>query len=699
MNISNRAAAVVLGLCSLITSAALTAGSESSACTSCSQNFLEEVTVTGSRTEKTLMESPLSLSVVTGQEIQQSTTNLVAELLRDVPGVQLTDAGQPGLMRIRIRGEESRRTAILIDGQEVTDHREVGVPLTLDPSMIARVEVLRGAGSVLYGSKAISGVVNFITHKGGTRPLQATVSGNYDSATSGEALFASLYGNVQGLEYRLAASRSDRNDRHTPVGELEDTASESDSVYAYLGKQLGSHRVELSYDNYNSSAEVYVEEEERTTPPLVDFRISVPQRDREKSALSYQGSNLGSLLTRVTANLYRQVSDRQFDTFPSLDLGTFTQDRSIFTSSELTTDGALLQLDWQPHADHYLITGLQYLDDRVEQDRLTETLRSFLPVVEVERFADQASIETIALFAQNEWQMNDSYTLAVGLRQYWVEGQLDESDRDGLLAGSRDDTELIGSLALTYAGLDNTILRATFAQSYVYPSLLQLATGAFAGSNPITPNPDLEPETAISWELGARYQSSNWQVDATVFFNEAEDYIDHVFCNDSDACLPGRSPKTYVNIGESTSYGVETYLAWQLLEGHLTPYTSLTWMRRENDFTNQFSTQDSGIPQWNGTVGVKYDTVAFDAVPLWLDFYLRGESAADKEEPGTRGPVIEHNAGWVTYNLAGGTAFGAAGQFRLALELQNLGDKKYSTATENLLAPERSVAVKLTTTF
>ncbi len=696
MNNFRCATRFMVSLCAIFTSAAFAAESDSPTCASCAQNFLEEITVTGSRTEKLVMESPLSLSVVTAQDIQQSTANLAAELLRDIPGVQLSDAGQPGLMRIRIRGEESRRTAILIDGQEVTDHREVGAPLTLDPSMIERVEVVRSAGSVLYGSKAISGVVNFITRKGGTRPLQATVSANYNAATSGEALFASLYGSVQGLDYRLAASKSDQNDRQTPAGTIDNTSSEADSVYAYLGKQFGNHRLELNYDNYNSSTEVFVEEEQRTTAPLIDFRISVPQRDRQKTALFYQGSDLGNVLTRVTANLYRQISDRQFNTFPSLQTGTDTLDRSIFTSSQLTTVGALLQLDWQPHPDHYLITGLQYLDDSVDQDRTTETRLNSLPLVAVEQFTDQASIETVALFAQDEWQISDNYTLAVGLRQYWLEAQLDESDREGLQASSRDDTELIGSVALTYAGLENTVLRATVAQSYVYPSLLQLTVGAFAGSSPITPNSDLEPETAISWELGARYQANNWQIDSTVFFNEAEDYIDHVFCTENDACLPEPRAKIYVNIGESTSYGVETYIARQLLDGHLTPYASITWMRRENEFSNEFSTQDTGIPQWNGTLGVKYDTLAFAAMPLWLDLYMRGESAADEEVPGRSGPVIESNAGWVTYNLAAGTEFGAEGQFRLALELQNLGDKKYSTATENLFAAERSVAVKLT---
>ena len=138
----------------------------------CPGSLLEEVVVTGRRAPQIVMDSSASISVITETQLARSTASGLADVMRDVPGVQVTDAGQPGLKRIRIRGEESRRTAILIDGQEITDHWEVGTPLSLHPSMVERIEVMRGSGSVLYGPRALSGVVNFITRKGGNKPLQ-----------------------------------------------------------------------------------------------------------------------------------------------------------------------------------------------------------------------------------------------------------------------------------------------------------------------------------------------------------------------------------------------------------------------------------------------------------------------------------------------------------------------------------------------
>ena len=102
--------------------------------------------------------------------------------------------------------------------------------------MIERIEVIRGSGSVLYGSRALSGVVNFLTRKGGTQPIQATLSGGYDSATDGYDNFASVYGNLEGFEYRLAWSKSDHEERATPAGDMENTSFDNESLYVYAGK-------------------------------------------------------------------------------------------------------------------------------------------------------------------------------------------------------------------------------------------------------------------------------------------------------------------------------------------------------------------------------------------------------------------------------------------------------------------------------
>ena len=110
MKASKRASQLVFGLCALLASLPLIADTKSKIYASCSLDYLEESTVTGSRTDKAVMASPLSLSVVTAQEIQQSIANLAAELLRDIPGVQLSDRGH-----LAARGHVSLRTRQQVD--------------------------------------------------------------------------------------------------------------------------------------------------------------------------------------------------------------------------------------------------------------------------------------------------------------------------------------------------------------------------------------------------------------------------------------------------------------------------------------------------------------------------------------------------------------------------------------------------------
>ncbi|MCB1699814.1 MAG: TonB-dependent receptor [Pseudomonadales bacterium] len=657
-----------------------------------SSSELEEIVVTASRTKQRIFDSPASLSVIDETELARATVPGLAELIRDVPGVQVTDSGQPGLGRIRIRGEESRRTAILINSQEVTDHYEVGTPLTLHPAMVERIEVMRGSGSVLYGSRALSGVVNFITRKGGTEPLQATVEGGYDSATDGYNSFASLYGNAAGFEYRLAGSKSDHDDRATPSGSMENTSYDNDSVYLYAGRGFGAQRLEYTYEKFSSSSNVYVEDEVKTSYPLTDFYIESPKRDRDKHGLFYTWDVDNSWLQSFSANAYQQQNDRHFYTYSE----TVWYSRDINNYSTLDTDGALAQMDFQPLGDHRLIAGVQYLNDDVDQTRHVDTVSWTPPIAAtgVEVIRDKASIETWAMFLQDQWEISDRLSMTAGLRQYYVDAKLDDTDRESLNPGNLgSDDELVGALGLVWGVSDDVHLRANVAQGYVYPSLTQLATGAYAGSNFVNPDASLDPETSTNYELGLRMQSRQLTLDTTAFYTESDDYIHHLACTPEDDC-PGRRDRLYQNVGKSNAHGVEMFVVYGGLPQGLEPYASLTWMKRKIEY-DQFSTWHTEVPDISGRVGMKWQGSVMSVPLMWADLFLRGESSSKLEEPDTVRDTLDDKSGWVTVNLSTGVEFGSNNQYQLSMDLLNLTDKEYIASTENLYGSERSVAMKL----
>jgi hemoglobin/transferrin/lactoferrin receptor protein len=676
---------------------ALAAQAHAAECTDtpCSgDSLLEEIVVTARRAPQPVLDSSASLTVLDAAQLARSTAHALADVVRDVPGVQVSDAGQPGLKRIRIRGEESRRTAILVDGREITDHWEVGTPLSLHPAMVERVEVVRGSGSVLYGPRALSGVVNFLTRKGGSAPLQLEVSTATDSPTRGTDRFVSAYGEVGGTGYRLALAAGDHGDRDTPQGKTPHTGFENDGAYAWLGRSFGEHHVELSWEDYASSTEVFVEDAVRTLFPLVDFAIDVPQRDREMLAGAWRWDDPVDGLEELELDLSHQDNARRFDTYSETFLPSpapLSTARWIYSDAALSVDDAVLQADWAPAAAHFLVSGVQLTREAVNQERHVDSVVNGV-AGRPEDLHDEAAIETLALFAQDDWDLGERTRLTLGARHYAVDGELEETNRPGLSPEHNADTHTIASLGLTQQLADEVVLRASAAQGYVYPSLLQFATGAYAGSRFVNPNADLEPETSWSVETGLRARIGGWVLDTGIFHSNSEDYIDHVLCTAADACLSIRD-KVYVNIGESEASGLEAYLARE--SGTWRPYLNLTWMKRSNTYEG-FRTEDSGTPALAGTLGLQWQGLVADGLEAWADLALRGESDSTREEPASSGvATLTEDDAWLTVNLAAGTRFGTARRLSVVLELENLTDETYSTSAENLYAPGRSVAARV----
>ena len=85
---------------------------------------LETTTVTAGRFEQDLIETPMSVSVVTREQIEQSNARNVGELLELLPGIQINNDGGQGMKRIKIRGENAFRTLVMIDGRRFPNRNQ-----------------------------------------------------------------------------------------------------------------------------------------------------------------------------------------------------------------------------------------------------------------------------------------------------------------------------------------------------------------------------------------------------------------------------------------------------------------------------------------------------------------------------------------------------------------------------------------------
>src|SRR5690554_3019111 len=159
--------------------------------------YLDELVVTGTRTERQLIDTPVRTEVVTARELERTHARSLKEALVNVPGLQLREIhGKPGY-EVWLQGVEADRVLILIDGMPMTATTGSAIDVSqLAVLDIERIEVVKGAVSAQYGSAAMGGVVNIITRDVGAG-LKGTFSadaGTYgDQNPSGDKWDAARY--------------------------------------------------------------------------------------------------------------------------------------------------------------------------------------------------------------------------------------------------------------------------------------------------------------------------------------------------------------------------------------------------------------------------------------------------------------------------------------------------------------------------
>lgn len=163
---------------------------------------LPPVVVTATRIEQPVSEVGTTTTVVESDQIESQKIQAVSDVLRQVPGVSVTQSGSPGtLTDVSIRGSTPSQTLIMVDGVELNSGNTGAFNIAnLTTEGLDRVEVVRGAGGALYGSQAIGGVINLITAEGEGGPKANFTSEGGNRASQRQVL------TVNGAEGRLGYS-------------------------------------------------------------------------------------------------------------------------------------------------------------------------------------------------------------------------------------------------------------------------------------------------------------------------------------------------------------------------------------------------------------------------------------------------------------------------------------------------------------
>lgn len=498
--------------CCLAVSTARVCAEENTATTA---TFEEEVIVSATRIPTPIDEVGSSITVITNTEISENQRRFVDDALRFTAGVDSTHNGARGtLTNVRIRGQGTEASFVVIDGIEVSDPSTTQTRFNfanLVASGIERIEVLRGSQSVLYGGDAVGGVINITTRSGGT-PGGAlyTETGSYGTRLAG----ADINGATGNKRARFGVSL-----QHYAT----DGFSAADSALAGNNEADG-------YDNtsFNGRGDVTITDNV-TLQSAIHYAGGTSNYDAFGGAFG-DDPDLGED--------YRQLSAKVAGNFESTDGVLF---------------GNLSYSIADNHRDGF-DNGVDTTSNRGKRSKWT--LHGSIKLTEANTLAVGVEHEQENLFTENRLS-SGRQRAAVRINGYYVLQQLALSERWHLSLGARlDDHATFGSfdtyrIATAYQ-LGNSLLKASAATGFRAPSLFELY-GVCCGER--LGNEALQPEQSQSFDIGIQHQwlDQRLGLEATLFYIKTDNEI----AFDGSTFGNGNLPN-YFNIGSDTrSRGIE----------------------------------------------------------------------------------------------------------------------------------------------
>ncbi|HHV02989.1 MAG: TonB-dependent receptor [Bacteroidales bacterium] len=477
---------------------------------------LQEVVITGTRTEKRLSEAPIQTIVISQREIQKAGAISTIETLQDhIPGLMVT----PNAMgnNLRIKGLNSRYILMLVDGERLVSE-SAGGNINLDQinvNDIKRIEMVNGASSALYGSNAVGAVINIIT-KGPLHPFEAGVDLIAESNNTWKTKINTGFKQKK-VSGRVSAFRNSSD------GFGGDGESPYAAKYEDYGAQLKVGYQPTRHIDLNLNGRYFRHE---TFKPKESINVKHPLTHTFSI-----GANAGyvSADKRIKTNLSTHFS-KYYD-FDILEKKK-SQARKNNTASFLS--GRWLNT-FTPDERWEFVGGAEY---NHEKTFATKTLGAE-PVTK--------SLNDVNLFAQVDYKPRLHFNILAGLR-YTYNNQFKSA--------------LTPKLALMYRIKSGVKLRVDVGTAFRAPSIKELYYNFdHQGMFWVYGNPELKAEKGLYYSWSAEYEKSGFNASISVYHNKIKNKItQYEVINTS-----GKRELYYKNVSSATLRGIDVNISFVLL--------------------------------------------------------------------------------------------------------------------------------------
>ncbi len=627
---------------------------------------LDEVVVTATRLPTPAKELPVPVQVITRKEIQGSRADDLATLLTE----KLPEHFQkyPGaLSSITIRGFSSDTTGtdikghvlVLIDGHRSGTGNIASIPL----ENVERVEVVRGPGSVVYGSSAMGGVVNIITRRGkGDPSSEAGAEYGSNDYVKGHAGFSGgLFDERIGLSVTARTVTQGSYERGN--GQLVPNTGYNDEAYSasLLARVAPDHTV-FAVGNFYRAWDVGYPDAAYAPAASLDNTKNIV---RGYGSIDYDGA-LPDLGINWRLGYYR-VEDRNRWDNPTGDWGYFA------STTEANTQGALAQVSFPTLSFGRLLLGFSW--DGTDISNYTNP--------EGSSWTPDSRYDNYAAFAEEKVKW-EKLTLTMGVRyDFFQEDILPTSGLD-VLQKSQDFGHASWRTGLTYSFLDWLTGRMAVGTAFRAPTADELA-GRFqmGGWTKVVGNPDLKPETGTTYDIGLDAQIGGFKAGLGFFYTDYSNRISAGF----PASVDGDSTwTTSRNVNGAILAAIEGNVSYKKsFTFHdtplsLKPFANFVYytQRSLEDETYSRTLKTSvvpGVPLWDATGGIEVG-IGRKTTFTFTGFYTGDEKQEDFNWLSPTYTQAIDKGGFVIFSAR--ATYRPSKYLELFLVTDNLTDRDYS---------------------
>jgi outer membrane receptor for ferrienterochelin and colicins len=559
---------------------------------------LNQIVVTGTRSEHFIKDVPVRTEVITSEEIANKNAVNLFQALEGTPGIRVENQCQYcNFTMIRMQGLGAEHTQVLINGQPMyTGLAGVYGLQQLSTVDVDKIEVVKGAGSALYGSGAVAGAINVVTKEPSYVP-ETSLDIQFGSHGTQKYDINSSMRNEKGnigliiFAQRFSEGVVDETGAGLTSEEVRNPDGISDRVETNLTNAgFGIYFNDLFFKNDKLIIRGKSVFEKREGGTMIDDYFKNPftdgteniTTDRYEASLMYNkkiGSKSAFDFTMAYVNHNRNATNDSYlmdylathhDTVPDLrNMRPYLAKENSLTSM-LSFNTKL--------GNHSLITGIQIFYDQLEESGMyvvVDENSSYLG--QSYRSTAQKSAFEFGAFVQDEWEITKKITIVPGIRmdyhksgeEYNTDQQVFETDYFPKTTFSQ--TAFNPRIAIKYSITNRITIRFNTGTGFRAPYGFSEDLHLCSGSPRVWKSSDLNPEKSLSYNLSADYYGKRVKISTNIFrtdlkdkigFTDADESIsalgyDYQWKNIDDAFVQGIELSVITNIAKDFDFGID----------------------------------------------------------------------------------------------------------------------------------------------